>query len=83
VEEFWRLTPRETQAVFEAAQWRWETEQRSMRFAVWHVAALQRAKKMPSLREFVGREQPKPLTAAEKEARRKEFEELKERMEHG
>lgn len=92
--EFWSLTPRELTAVFRAQAWRWKQEQRQLMYAVWHVAALQRAKKMPSLRKVLGDDKAKPLTAqqrlrvevvglsAEGEMRKREFEELKERM-HG
>lgn len=80
VEGFWGLTPRETQRVFEAAAWRWRTEQRRLMHAAWHVAALGRAKKMPSLRRVLGEDRARRLTPGEAATRRAEFEELKERM---
>ena len=39
---------------FEATQKRHEAEHQARAWAVWHVAALGRSKKMPELRRFVG-----------------------------
>ena len=82
MEEFWGLTPRELTRVFEAARWRWETEQRRTRWAVWHVAALGRVKKLPPLKKFMGAEGKTRRITPEEAARRKaEFEAVRERVE--
>ena len=62
---FWRLTPRLYLTHMEGAHKRMEREARDMAWAVWHVAALGRAKKLPRLNQFIPAEKnaaPKPVT---------------------
>ncbi len=88
VEEFWRLTPRETHAAIEA--WAWQLEQEGERatelirlakkiagWLAWHTAALQRAKRMPPLQRLIGGGETRKLTPEEARKRKAEFEELK------
>lgn len=62
----------------EAAVWRMEQEQARALSLAWHVAALQRQPKMPSLARLLAA--LKPCEAIPIEQRREEFEELKRRM---
>ena len=78
--EFWEQTPAETAATLEAAVWR-EGRQRERDLALaWHVAMLERQKRLPTLQRLLHPPESRPLKGAEREKRRKEFEELKERM---
>lgn len=65
----------------EAEQWRLEAEQRNMAWAVWHIAALTRAKKMPALQALIRQPDAKPLSEDEAHERRAEFRKLKEKWE--
>jgi len=67
------MTLWEVVLALEAAAWQAEQEQRRMLSLAWHVAALQRVKRLPSLRQLL-RPRPKKVPIAE---RRREFEELK------
>lgn len=75
--EFWEMTPPETYMAIEAATWRMEHEQRLMAWTAWHVAALSRAKKLPSLTKILTPPEAKKLTPDEAATRRKEFEDMK------
>jgi len=75
VSEFWELTPRETFAVIDAALWREERQQRRDVALAWHVAALSRTKRLPSLKQLLNTKPAKPLKGKELERRRKEFRE--------
>jgi hypothetical protein len=74
VEEFWALTPAETFAVLEAGIWRMEQEQRGRAWLAWHVAALGRAKKLPSLKRLMGGGKTRVLSGEELEKRKAEHE---------
>lgn len=50
---FWRLTPRLYLIHMEGARKRMEREAKDTAWAVWHVAALGRVKKMPRLNQFM------------------------------
>lgn len=56
--EFWRLTPAELNELIEGYRWRDKREQDRLAWLAWHVAALQRTKKMPSLKAFLGQAKP-------------------------
>jgi hypothetical protein len=88
VEEFWRLTPRETHAAIEARAWQLEQEgeratelirlaKKIAGWLAWHTAALQRAKRMPPLQRLIGGGETRKLTPEEAKKRKAEFEELK------
>jgi len=88
VEEFWSLTPRETRMAMEARAWRLEQEtartgelirlaQKLAGWLAWHVAALQRSKRLPALQRLLGGGETKALTPEEARQRKAEFEELK------
>jgi len=62
----------------EAAVWRMEQEQARALSLAWHIAALQRQKKMPSLARLLAGLKPRKDVPIEQ--RRGEFEELKARM---
>lgn len=72
---FWDMTPRETVVAFDAAAWRAEKEQRRTLSLAWHVAALQRVKRLPSLAQLLRPRQPAREVPIEE--RRREFVELK------
>lgn len=75
--EFWDLTPRETVQAIEAAAWRLEEEQRGRLWLAWHVAALSRARRLPSLAQILAPREGKRLAGDELEARRREFAKMK------
>jgi len=92
VEEFWSLTPRETWMTLEARAWRMEHEsertgelirlaQKMLGWLAWHVAALQRSKRLPALQRLIGGGQTKEMTPDEARERQAEFEELKKSAE--
>lgn len=70
-DEFWRLTPGEFQDLIEGYNWRreQEVEQRKadaelkrieLLYLAWHVAAFQRAKKLPKLQTLLKSKPAKP-----------------------
>ena len=74
--EFWSLTPRETYAAIEAANWRLEREHRRDAWLAWHVATLSRAKRMPPLQRLIAPGKAKALEGEELEQRRTEHREI-------
>lgn len=80
VAEFWELTPAETFVVLEAWGWRVEQEQKGRAWLAWHIAALQRMKRLPPLSRLVGRAKPKVLTGEEKERVKREHAEMVEKF---
>lgn len=70
------MTPREVALALEAAAWQAQREQEKMLALAWHVAALQRAKPLPSLRSLLRPRQAKKRVPVSE--RRREFAELKE-----
>ena len=78
--EFWALTPRELAATFEAALWRQEQERRRDTVLAWQMAALSRAKRLPSLKSLLAPAKSKALTDAEQAKHREEFAEMSKRM---
>jgi len=66
--------------VFDAALWRDEQAQRRGLVLAWYVAALGRAKKMPTLKRLLDPPKTRRLVGAEKIERGREFEELTERL---
>lgn len=79
-EEFWGMTPRETAMMCDAATWRMERERWRDGALAWHVAALQRRKRLPSLRAILREPAGQHLGPEEMERRRREHEELVRRM---
>jgi hypothetical protein len=70
----------------EAAVWRMEQEQARALSLAWHMAALQRQKKLPSLARLLAALKPRKTVPIQQ--RREEFEKMKARMmphrsEHG
>lgn len=80
VQEFWELTPKELLAAVEAANWRHAQDQRRDVRMAWHVAALSRAKRLPSLQKLLKPGKARALHGEELERRRAERDELLERM---
>ena len=76
VSEFWDMTPREVHASIDADNWRREQAQRGRAWLAWHVGALQRTKRFPSLARLMGPDRPKALSPDEMAKRRAEFEEM-------
>ena len=72
VEEFWSLTPRELHLVMEARVWQMEQARKQAVQTAWLTAALERSKRMPSLRRMLGNDKARPLHGAELERRRAE-----------
>jgi hypothetical protein len=52
---FWRQTPRSFAAVLVGAARRRETEQQRLAWAVWHIEALHRSKRLPKLADLTGK----------------------------
>jgi len=81
VAAFWELTPRETLMTIEAAIWRRRQERERDLWLAWHMAALQRAKRLPTLKRLLSGMTPaRRLSAADEAARREEFADLTQRM---
>lgn len=57
--EFWNMTPWQLRVITQASIDKAKNAQELMTWQAWHIAALQRAKKMPSLREMLGKKEPK------------------------
>jgi len=55
---FWDLTFSELELMFEAAGKRAVRERNERAWSVWHIAALQRVKKLPDLRKMMVNEKP-------------------------
>jgi hypothetical protein len=68
------MTPRETADAIEAAAWRMEQEQARMLSLAWHVAALMRSRRLPSLAHLL--RPPSQVKDVPLEERRKEFEDM-------
>ncbi len=73
------MTPVEVYMAIEASVWRMEREQRMTAWAVWHIAALTRARKMPALQALLKQPAAKALTPEEAEEKRAEFETMRQR----
>lgn len=56
---------------------RQEQEWRRVKWAVWHLAALMRSRKMPSFKAFMGVERKREPDRHNPEERRAEWEEIK------
>lgn len=78
--EFYLLTIGELIAVIRANQRRLESQFDVGIAHAWHVAALGRAKSMPTLRQLLNKNQPKQLTREELDKRREEHEQMIEEM---
>lgn len=78
VTEFWDLTPGETVALVRA---RLRRERERDLWLAWHIAALGRVKKFPSLKRLLRPAKAHGLTPDQAAQRQAEFEELKARME--
>jgi hypothetical protein len=63
----------------DAAEWRLEEEQRKRAWAVWHIAALSRVKKMPGLDALIKQPKAKRLTEEEASEKQADFDRMKER----
>lgn len=63
-QEFWGLTPKEIVEVIEANLWGKEQEYKLAGWLAWHIAALERQKKLPKLERIIGsnQKQKKPMT---------------------
>lgn len=70
------MTPRETLQAIETAAWRMEQEAKRNIALAWHIAALTRARRMPSLHQLLARDKAKRLRGKEAERRRREYEEM-------
>lgn len=80
VSEFWAMTPRETAMMMEAATWRHRQEQQRNAWLAWHVAALIRSHRMPSLQQLRGETGTRMLAPEEAARRRREQEEMAARV---
>ncbi len=56
VSEFLDLTPREFWMAMRASQWRIDRQRREAAWIAWHTAALMRARKLPTLSRFLGKD---------------------------
>jgi len=74
------MTPRETALAFEAAMWRYDRERQQAAWLVWHIAALGRAKRLPSLRRLMRMPAAKELNGDEAAKRAHEHAEMVKRM---
>lgn len=70
--EFWALTPRETYAAIDAANWRTQWQQKRDVALAWHIAALTRARNLPSLQQLLCLGETRVLEGEELERRRAE-----------
>jgi hypothetical protein len=77
--DFWRMTPRETVLVIQAKNRATVRKYDRELYLIWHLAALERQKKLPTLKQFLaGGDKPRVLKGKELEERRKDFEKMKE-----
>jgi hypothetical protein len=76
VSEFWDLTPQEVYWTVDAAVWRDQQTQRQQIVLAWRIAALTRAKKLPSLKQMLAVGPAKPLVGAERVRRKQEFQDM-------
>ena len=81
--EFWDMTTAETLMALQAAAKRAEMEQRRLAWLAWHIAALQRTKRIPDLNRLLRGHKTVQLKGAELERRRREHAELEGRMGRG
>lgn len=72
------MTPNETLATIEARAWRAEQEGQRDLWLAWHIAALSRAKRLPSLKRLLGSGETRVLAGAELERRQQERREIQE-----
>jgi hypothetical protein len=82
-EDFWNLTPREWQRLNQAQQWRNDQQARRDVTQAWQVAALVRARYLPSLAVLLSPPRSRALTEAERAKRQQEFDELAARSRRG
>jgi len=73
---FWELTLPETLIVLEARARLRQQQQDLAAWVAWHVAALGRARKLPSLRRLQGGRARRALRGSDLEQRRREHEDL-------
>lgn len=71
------MTPREVFAAIEAATWRMMQAHAENAWLAWHTAALERSKRMPSLKELVDPPKTQVLTPEEAKQHREDFEMMK------
>lgn len=80
VAEFWEMTLRETLMAIDAAIWDERRRQKQNLSVAWHMAAMSRAKRLPSLKRVLSSTETtvkaRPLKGAELRKRRKEYREL-------
>lgn len=69
--------------MFKTAAWRWQQDQKRDAWLAWHIAALSRGKKLPSLARVMPKPPARTLKGAELRERQAEFAELSQRHEHG
>lgn len=74
--EFWDLTPAETWAAIDAGIWQLDHEHRRQVWLAWHIAALTRSKRLPSLQQMLGGGDAKKLEGDELERRQREHDEM-------
>jgi len=74
------MTPRETALAFEAAAWRYERERQRAAWLAWHIAALGRAKRLPSLRRLMRMPAAKKLSGDEAARHAHDHAEIVKRM---
>ena len=82
VSEFWDLTPREVQFVFESDGWRQRRERQRDAWLAWHIAGMMRTKRMPSLNVLIPPE-PRAVMGDELERRRRDHERIVRRLGRG
>lgn len=76
VEAFWEITPREYAMHVRAENRRRREAQQRSAWLAWHMAALSRMKRLPTLKRFLGTDQARVLKGVELERRRAEHAEL-------
>lgn len=80
VDYFWSLTPKETRMEFKARKKKIKREQDQAAWLAWHIAALSRAKRVPSFSKMVPPPKAKRLTPEEQAARQAEHDDMARRM---
>jgi len=75
--DFWQMTPREVYAAIDAATWRMKQKHWENAWLAWHTAALERSKRMPSLKDLIDPPATKALTPEEAAQHKKDFEQMK------
>lgn len=82
-EEFWSLTVAEFNLLVAGYAERQEGDREQLVALAWHIEALHRQRRLPSLQRLLRQAEAKKLEGDEREERRREFESLAKQLGNG